>query len=86
VSVPATEAGFDSPIGELIAAIEAEQARAERPRERQAAPALRQAPPAVPHRIVQQLPERPRQAGQASRPVGNPLSELIGTLERRRAL
>jgi len=86
VSAPATEPGFDSPIGELIAAIEAEQARAEKPRERHAARALRQAAPPVPHRVVQQLPERPRQASEASRRVGDPLSELIGTLERRRAL
>jgi len=54
LSVPTPDKGFDSPITELIAAIEAEQARAEKPA-RAAAP-----PPPVRHRVVQQLPERQR--------------------------
>jgi uncharacterized protein (TIGR02594 family) len=92
VSLPAADAGLDSPITELIAAIEAEQARAEKPAVRQEAraavqPAAQPAPP-VPHRTVQQMPEQPRQAPAASRSVGNPFSELMGTLEggKRRAL
>lgn len=55
-SLPLPEKGIDSPITELIAAIEAEQARAEK-QARAAAP-----PPAPPvrHRVVHQLPERQR--------------------------
>jgi hypothetical protein len=43
----------------------------------------------VPHRTVQQMPEQPRQAPGAQRGVGNPFSELMGTIEgsgKRRAL
>jgi hypothetical protein len=92
VSLPAADTGLDSPITELIAAIEAEQARAEKPAERReprgAARPAQAAPPPVPHRTVQQMPEQPRQAPSASRGVGNPFSELLGTLEggKRRAL
>jgi len=92
VSLPAADTGLDSPITELIAAIEAEQARAEKPAERReprgAARPAQAAPPPVPHRTVQQMPEQPRQAPGASRGVGNPFSELMGTLEggKRRAL
>jgi uncharacterized protein (TIGR02594 family) len=63
-----TEGGIDSPIAELIAAIEAEQARADRP-VRPAAPqvphqVVQQVParnlsPPVPHQVVQQMPDRP---------------------------
>lgn len=53
LSVPVPDKGFDSPITELIAAIEAEQARVEKPN-RAAAP-----PPAR-HRVLRQLPERQR--------------------------
>ena len=83
VNLPASDAGIDSPITELIAAIEAEQAHAEKPIERREA-----AQPPVPHRTVQQLPEPPRQARGSERSVGNPFSELIDTLEggKRRAL
>lgn len=79
-SRPASELGFESPITELLAAIEAEQARAEPPRAQQAqAPAppqpmqtQRPAPPQTPHRIVQQtaepvLPAQPRAVPQRAR-------------------
>jgi uncharacterized protein (TIGR02594 family) len=72
-SVPASESGLESPIAELIAAIEAEQARAETPRPaeqpqraqvaqrppvQQVQPQQAQPqPPAVPHRVVQQTAE-----------------------------
>jgi uncharacterized protein (TIGR02594 family) len=63
VSLPGGDSAVDSPISELIAAIEAEQARAEKPEERRQARAPAQpAWPPVPHRTVQQLPEGPGQA------------------------
>jgi uncharacterized protein (TIGR02594 family) len=84
---PIPDKGVDSPITELIAAIEAEQARAEKPA-RTAAP-----PPAVRHRLVQQLPETQRVAQQTlrraapSRPQpqspadsDNPFGPLLATL------
>ena len=78
------DASVDSPITELIAAIEAEQARAEKPQEqRQARAPAQPAPPSVPHRTVQQMPQTPLQAA-AMRQIGNPFSELIGTLEVRK--
>lgn len=95
VSLPAADAGLDSPITELIAAIEAEQARAEKSAPRREAraperpaPVAQPAPPPVPHRTVQQMPEQPRQAPGGARSVGNPFSELMGTIEggKRRAL
>ena len=70
VSLPASDVSLDSPITELIAAIEAEQAHAEKPVERREAraPVMRAAaPPPVPHRTVQQLPEAPWQARAAAR-------------------
>jgi uncharacterized protein (TIGR02594 family) len=88
VSLPAADSALDSPITELIAAIEAEQARAERPEmRRETRAAVRPQPPApppVPHRTVQQMPDSPRQASGAARQIGNPFSELIGTLEGRK--
>lgn len=92
VSLPASDAGLDSPITELIAAIEAEQAHAEKPVERKqartAAPARVRAVPPVPYRTVQQLPEQPRRARAAARSAGNPFFELIDTIQsgKRRAL
>ena len=86
VSVSGPDGGIDSPITELIAAIEAEQAHAEKPAERREAPQARRPEPApVPHRVVQQLAEPPRQlqAPPASG-VSNPFSELIGTLKGKR--
>jgi uncharacterized protein (TIGR02594 family) len=68
---------LDSPIAELIAAIQSERAKPARAEAR--APAPRQAvAPAVPHRTVQQTPEAPPSSGRAD----NPFSELIGALER----
>jgi uncharacterized protein (TIGR02594 family) len=90
VSLPAADGGLDSPITELIAAIEAEQAHAEKPRERRAGrtPVSKPAAPPVPHRTVQQLPDLPGQRQGRSPSVHNPFSELIGTREggQRRAL
>lgn len=87
VSVPA-DREFESPITELLAAIEAEQARAETPH----APASRQPTPAqvqrqpqapvVPQRVVQQTPEPPRVS--APRPgATDPFTELRDYLERK---
>jgi uncharacterized protein (TIGR02594 family) len=90
VSLPASDAGLDSPITELIAAIEAEQAHAEKPVERRQARAPasareRPAPP-VPHRTVQQMPEAPRQTTGSARAVGsNPFSALIAEIDRGKA-
>lgn len=89
VSRPSAEPGIDSPIAELIAAIEAEQSRVERapvPQPRVERVAVQPSPPAVPHRAVQQLPEAPASASNAARrAVGNPFSELIGSIERAQA-
>lgn len=87
VNLPASDAGIDSPITELIAAIEAEQAHAEKPIERREArapvPAREAAQPPVPHRTVQQLPEPPRQARGSAHGVGsNPLAALIAGIGR----
>lgn len=98
-SSPSSELGLESPISELLAAIEAEQARAEKPRapiSRQSAPVQVQRPamqvqapqPAVPHRVVQQTAPAPmptRQQAPQSRGVSNPFSELIGTIEHAQA-
>jgi uncharacterized protein (TIGR02594 family) len=92
VSLP--EGSFESPITELIAAIEAEQARPERPlpqaalqaQARQPAQVQRPAPPPVPHRVVQQSAEAaPQQTRRAPRgPVGDPFSELFNHIENAR--
>jgi hypothetical protein len=87
VSVRAADGGVDSPITELIAAIEAEQAHAETPvvKHQAARHRVRRSEPApVPQRVVQQMSEAPRQTGPVSRAAGNPFSELIGTLEGRK--
>ncbi|MFN3656780.1 MAG: TIGR02594 family protein [Pseudolabrys sp.] len=93
-SSPLPELGIESPIAELLAAIEAEQARPERPRP-QAAPQAqqqpvqpqRQAPPPVPHRVVQQSAEPiPGHAQPGARgAAGDPFSELFSRFERGRA-
>jgi uncharacterized protein (TIGR02594 family) len=72
-----SEHGIDSPITELLAAIEAEQKRSEAKAARPPAPppayvAVQQMPtPPTPHLVVQQMPERPPQAvpQMAQRPV-----------------
>jgi len=97
-SAPSSDMGLESPIAELLAAIEVEQARAEKPRAskpRQPAPvqAQRSSPqaqpqrPTVPHRIVQQtaVSAPTRQPASQGRSIGNPFSELIGTIERAQA-
>jgi hypothetical protein len=96
-SAPLPDLELESPITELLAAINAEQARAEKPRapaSRQPAPVQMQRPavqaqpqqPAVPHRVVQQTASAPaRQPPQQGRSSGNPFSELIGTIERAQA-
>ena len=86
ISVPGPDGGIDSPITELLAAIEAEQAHAETSAvKREARPPLRRAEPApVPHRVVQQVAETSRPAQPAAPGVSNPFSELIGTLKGRR--
>ena len=86
VSIPGADGGVDSPISELIAAIEAEQAHAETPAVKHEArqPPRRAEPAPVPHRTVQQMSETPRPTQPAARSVGNPFSELIGTLEGRK--
>jgi uncharacterized protein (TIGR02594 family) len=78
-SRPASEPDLESPITELLAAIEAEQSRAERPRQR-AAPAQ----PAVPHRVVQQMPQQAPQPPSArhSLPLDPALAELLGIKDR----
>lgn len=86
VSVRAADGGVDSPITELIAAIEAEQAHAETPVERhEARPPVRRAEPApVPHRVVHQMSEAPPRAEPRAQTVGHPFSELMGALESRK--
>lgn len=74
-----SEVGIDSPIAELLAAIEKEQSRAEA----RAEPARPSAPPErqVPHRAVQQMPEQPPQSAQPARrtlPLDPALAELLG--------
>jgi uncharacterized protein (TIGR02594 family) len=94
-SRPSSEAGLESPITELLAAIEAEQTRAEkqRPAAQPQAPVQAQRPqqdvqrPVVPQRIVQQTAEPVRQsAPNAARSVPrDPLSELFERIERQPA-
>jgi uncharacterized protein (TIGR02594 family) len=83
--------GLVSPITELLAAIEAEQSRPERPSQ----PAAQerpidtrrvvQQPPAVPHRAVQQTAEQTPpspQAGRRGLPLDPALAELFGVKDR----
>lgn len=87
------EHGLESPIAELLAAIEAEQSRPERPSQQvaQARPAeprrAVQQQPAEPHRTVQQLPDQAQQPPpprNASRdlPLAPALAELFGIKDR----
>ena len=86
VSTPATDTGIASPISELLAAIEAEQSRAEKPRsEPQRVPTQAQRPavraqlpqPVVPQRVVQQTAQPVRQPRAAPSGASNPISALI---------
>jgi uncharacterized protein (TIGR02594 family) len=87
------EHGIESPITELLAAIEAEQNRPERPRqpERVSQPPrpnqpLPQAQPAEPSRIVQQMPEPMPQPTQRARSTLPPaLVELLRLTDRAQA-
>jgi uncharacterized protein (TIGR02594 family) len=80
-STPSDRTSIDSPITELIAAIEAEQAHAERPPSRPVNPARAARPaqaPEQPHLTVQQTPER------ASRklPLDPELAQFLGIKSR----
>jgi uncharacterized protein (TIGR02594 family) len=97
-SHPSSEPALESPITELLAAIEAEQARAEAKRPAQTAPVPPQRQPApeiqpqpvVPQRMVQQTAEPVSQApsrtvqprGGAQTGVSDPFSELFERIER----
>jgi hypothetical protein len=87
------DVSMDSPITELLAAIEAEQRRADsrpqsprapaaRPPQPQAPQrAVRQLPQQAPHRTVQQVPEQESPSGQPMRralPMDPALAELLG--------
>lgn len=85
---------LESPITELLAAIEAEQNRPERPRPpaAQERPVevrrVAQQPPAGPHRAVQQAAEQAPQASQGARrelSLDPALAELFGIKDRARA-
>ncbi len=82
-----SDAAINSPITELIAAIEAEHARAEKPA--RAAPHRRAAPrPPVRELVVQQLPDqdapppRPRAQAQGDSPLEPLLTSLFGPDDR----
>ncbi|MSO67072.1 MAG: TIGR02594 family protein [Pseudolabrys sp.] len=85
-----SEPGIASPIAELLAAIEAEQSRPERPSQQaQARPVeprlVVQQQPAEPHRAVQQAPEQVPQSTQASRrelAIDPALAEFLGIANR----
>jgi uncharacterized protein (TIGR02594 family) len=92
-SHPSSELALESPITELLAAIEAEQARAEKqpPAQPQAAAQVQRAPtqevprPLVPQRLVQQTAEpvvRPASAPGARSVRSDPFSELFDRIER----
>ncbi len=74
-----SEPGLESPITELLAAIEAEQSRAEKPKQ----PAVPAQPP-VPHRVVQQMPQQAPQPQSSARslPLDPALAELLGIKDR----
>jgi uncharacterized protein (TIGR02594 family) len=70
------ELALDSPIAELLAAIEAEQNRSERP--------VRPAAPAQPHRQVQQMQIKQMQVQQAAdRDIDPFLADLLGMVKAR---
>jgi uncharacterized protein (TIGR02594 family) len=76
---PSPELGIESPITELLAAIEAEQRRPERA----SRPAPQVQPPA-PHRVAQQMPQQaPQPQSSAHRlPLDPALAELLGIKDR----
>jgi uncharacterized protein (TIGR02594 family) len=78
------ELGLDSPITELIAAIEAEYNRAE-PARPQPARASEPVEPPTPHRTVQQTPDHAPDTAQAARrsaPVDPSVADLFGLKDR----
>jgi uncharacterized protein (TIGR02594 family) len=75
------EHGIDSPITELLAAIEAEQNRPESRPERESRPVPPK--PVEPHRTVQQLPDQPRVSLRAGTlPIDPALADLLGFKDR----
>ena len=96
----AAEPAFEGPITELLAAIETEQSRPERPsqperpsppeRPSQPARSSQQAAPKqppAPHRVVQQVPQPAPQPQRTTRdlPLDPALAELLGLKDRARA-
>jgi uncharacterized protein (TIGR02594 family) len=91
---PSSEPALESPITELLAAIEAEQARAEKQRPAQSPTQAERAPtqgasrPVVPQRLVQQTAgpvARPASAPGARSVGSDPFSELFDRIERAQA-
>jgi uncharacterized protein (TIGR02594 family) len=89
-----SQTGLVSPITELLAAIEAEQSRPERPSQpiAQERPVetrrVAQLPPVEPHRAVQQTPEQAPQTAQSARrklPLDPALAEFLGITDRARS-
>ena len=80
-----SEPAFESPITELLAAIEAEQARREPPRRAAASPSR----PAEPHRAVQQMADQEPRPVLRTRdnklPLDPALAELLGLKDRAQA-
>jgi uncharacterized protein (TIGR02594 family) len=74
------DGGIESPITELLAAIEAEQKQADRPRQT-ARQAARPAAPTVPHLTVQQTAESPTQT-RRDLPLEPGLAKFFGIEER----
>lgn len=72
-----SEQGFESPIAELLAAIEAEQAKPETRRQA--------AQPAVPHRLVQQTADQPVSMRAGSQGLDPALAEFLGIGDRAQA-
>jgi hypothetical protein len=77
---PPSEHTIDSPITELLAAINAEQERADR-----RAQPVRPSTPPVPHRTVQQLPEQLRPAPQRQQRVERRQVNRVATADSRMA-
>jgi uncharacterized protein (TIGR02594 family) len=91
-SHPSSEPALDSPITELLAAIEAEQARAEKPRPAETPAQPQRTPikdmrPLARQRLVQQTPEPVAQTAPVSAPAArlvrsDPFSELFDRIEQ----
>jgi uncharacterized protein (TIGR02594 family) len=79
-----TEHGIDSPITELLAAIEAEQNRPESNPARPSQP-IPQAKPVEPHRTVQQLPDQRVSVRAGTLPLDPALADLLGFKDRAQA-